>query len=113
MFWPWSRATFTQAAAAFTTRFYVCQGHRRRGTIVAQQGDKQMMVKTVVSPEERHLMIAETAYFLAQERGFTDGDPIADWIEAERRVDSCSSVCAGSSRASSGTSGCSRCRSGR
>jgi hypothetical protein len=36
-----------------------------------------MMVKTVVSPEERHLMIAETAYFLAQEHGFTDGDPIA------------------------------------
>jgi hypothetical protein len=32
-------------------------------------------------------MIAETAYFLAQERGFTGGDPVADWIEAERRVD--------------------------
>ena len=46
-----------------------------------------MIVKTVVNPEERHRMIAETAYFLAQERGFTDGDPIADWIEAERRVD--------------------------
>lgn len=32
-------------------------------------------------------MIAETAYFLAQERGFTAGDPVSDWIEAERRVD--------------------------
>ena len=32
-------------------------------------------------------MIAETAYFLAQERGFTGGDPVSDWIEAERRVD--------------------------
>jgi Protein of unknown function (DUF2934) len=40
-----------------------------------------------VPPEERHRMIAETAYFLAQERGFTDGDPVSDWIEAERRVD--------------------------
>ena len=32
-------------------------------------------------------MIAETAYFLAQERGFAGGDPVSDWIEAERRVD--------------------------
>jgi hypothetical protein len=40
-----------------------------------------------VTPEERHRMIAETAYFLAQERGFAGGDPVSDWIEAERRVD--------------------------
>jgi hypothetical protein len=46
-----------------------------------------MANKTVVTPEERHRMIAETAYFLAHERGFTGGDPVADWIEAERRVD--------------------------
>jgi hypothetical protein len=39
------------------------------------------------TPEERHRMIAETAYFLAHERGFQGGDPVADWIEAERRVD--------------------------
>jgi hypothetical protein len=32
-------------------------------------------------------MIAETAYFLAQERGFHGGDPVSDWVEAERRVD--------------------------
>lgn len=40
-----------------------------------------------ITPEERHRMIAETAYFLAQERGFAGGDPVSDWIEAERRVD--------------------------
>jgi hypothetical protein len=40
-----------------------------------------------VTAEERHRMIAETAYFLAQERGFRNGDPVSDWIEAERRVD--------------------------
>jgi chromosome segregation ATPase len=37
--------------------------------------------------EERHRMIAQTAYFLAQERGFAGGDPVTDWLEAERRVD--------------------------
>jgi hypothetical protein len=46
-----------------------------------------MSGKLGVTPEERHRMIAETAYFLAQERGFTGGDPVSDWIEAERRVD--------------------------
>jgi hypothetical protein len=46
------------------------------------------MLKSLgISREERHRMIAETAYFMAQERGFTGGDPVADWIEAERRVD--------------------------
>ena len=46
-----------------------------------------MTGNAVVTPEERHRMVAETAYFLAQERGFTGGDPFSDWIEAERRVD--------------------------
>jgi len=46
-----------------------------------------MTSKIAVTPEERQRMIAETAYFLAQERGFTGGDPVSDWIEAERRVD--------------------------
>ncbi|RPI64446.1 MAG: DUF2934 domain-containing protein [Lysobacterales bacterium] len=46
-----------------------------------------MTGNTVVTPEERRRMIAETAYFLAQERGFMGGDPVSDWIEAERRVD--------------------------
>jgi hypothetical protein len=46
-----------------------------------------MTDKMGVAPEERHRMIAETAYFLAHERGFTGGDPVSDWIEAERSVD--------------------------
>jgi hypothetical protein len=46
-----------------------------------------MNYRTVVTPEERHRRIAETAYFLAQARNFTGGDPVADWLEAERSVD--------------------------
>ena len=30
--------------------------------------------------------IAEAAYFISMERGFTGGDPLQDWLEAERRV---------------------------
>jgi hypothetical protein len=46
-----------------------------------------MIAKFGIAPEERHRMIAETAYFLAQDRGFVGGDPVTDWLEAERRVD--------------------------
>jgi hypothetical protein len=40
----------------------------------------------VVSAEERERMIAEAAYFKAENRGFRDGDPIQDWIEAETEI---------------------------
>ena len=46
-----------------------------------------MTDKLGVAFDERHRIIAETAYFLAEGRGFAGGDPVADWIEAERKVD--------------------------
>jgi len=39
------------------------------------------------SPELRRQMIEQAAYFRAQQRGFVGCDPVADWIEAEREVD--------------------------
>jgi len=40
-----------------------------------------------VDANERRRMIAEAAYFRAERRGFSGGDPVADWIEAEAEVD--------------------------
>lgn len=40
-----------------------------------------------VSPEERHRMIACTAYFRAERRGFVGGSPAEDWYEAEAEID--------------------------
>ncbi|MGC8508190.1 MAG: DUF2934 domain-containing protein [Thiomonas sp.] len=40
-----------------------------------------------VSPEQRHLMIAEAAFFHAEHNGF-QGDPLADWLAAEAEIDS-------------------------
>lgn len=37
--------------------------------------------------ERRQQMIQETAYFLAEKRGFLGGSPEQDWREAERLVD--------------------------
>lgn len=36
---------------------------------------------------ERHKMIAETAYLIAERRGFVPGHELSDWLAAEREVD--------------------------
>ena len=40
-----------------------------------------------VTPEERRHMIEESAYFRAEQRDFTDSDPVADWLLSEQEVD--------------------------
>jgi hypothetical protein len=40
-----------------------------------------------VSADQRRAMIAEGAYLRAAGRGFTGGDPLADWLASEREVD--------------------------
>ncbi|HEX7080439.1 MAG TPA: DUF2934 domain-containing protein [Gammaproteobacteria bacterium] len=43
---------------------------------------------TIMTDEERRRqMIAEAAYFRAERRGFSGGDPVPDWIEAEAEID--------------------------
>ncbi len=42
---------------------------------------------TEISPEERHRMIAEAAYFMAKERNFEMGDQASDWLKAELEID--------------------------
>jgi hypothetical protein len=37
--------------------------------------------------DERHQMIAFAAYMKAEKRGFKNGDPMADWVNAEKEVD--------------------------
>lgn len=40
-----------------------------------------------VNAEEREQMIAEAAYFRAEQRGFTPGGELDDWLEAELAID--------------------------
>lgn len=42
---------------------------------------------SVPSPQQRHFMIAEAAYFLAECRGFSPNNEWADWFEAEGKID--------------------------
>lgn len=38
-------------------------------------------------PVQRHAMIAEAAFFMAQARGFTPCHELDDWLAAEREVE--------------------------
>ncbi|VFM95910.1 MAG: phasin family protein [Candidatus Kentron sp. G] len=49
---------------------------------------KGNVIKETVSPMEHWKMVAEAAYYRAQERGFIGGDPMGDWMEAEKEVNS-------------------------
>lgn len=42
--------------------------------------------KIAVTPEQRYCMIAEAAYFHAERRGFR-GDPVKDWVAAEKEIE--------------------------
>ncbi len=39
-----------------------------------------------INPDERHRMITLAAYYRAEQRGFVNGDPLQDWLEAEAEV---------------------------
>ncbi|MBA3937026.1 MAG: DUF2934 domain-containing protein, partial [Planctomycetes bacterium] len=41
----------------------------------------------VVNADERRKLIGDAAYFIAQKRGFSGGNPVHDWLLAERQVD--------------------------
>lgn len=45
-----------------------------------------------LSPELRHEMIKEAAYFRAEKRGFQGGDPVSDWLASEQEINSALSM---------------------
>lgn len=47
-----------------------------------------MMTNTGKSDyDRRRQMIAEAAFYRAEKRGFKGGDPVTDWIEAEKEIE--------------------------
>ena len=47
----------------------------------------QVATEGPIDPEVRRLMIAEAAYYCAEQRGFEPGHELEDWLEAEARID--------------------------
>jgi hypothetical protein len=65
---------------------------RAASTATAKKPRKAAEVKSMenaatFTAEQRTQMIRELAYFKAQERGFTAGNPEQDWFEAEAEID--------------------------
>lgn len=44
-------------------------------------------VRAVANEEDRQEMIAIAAYYRAERRGFSGGDAMQDWLEAEAEID--------------------------
>jgi len=44
-------------------------------------------INKISTLEERHRMIETAAYYRAKKRGFSDGDPVKDWLEAEGEIE--------------------------
>jgi hypothetical protein len=64
---------------------------RKKTTVSKAKTRKKAPAKAappkMVSVEERYRMVAESAYYKALNRGFSDGDPQKDWYEAEAEVE--------------------------
>ena len=56
-------------------------------TTTDRPAERATTVAAPLSDDRRHALIAETAYLRAAARGFSGGDPVADWLESEREVD--------------------------
>ena len=46
-----------------------------------------------VAPEDRARWIEVAAYYIAERRGFANGSPDDDWLEAERELDRLIGLC--------------------
>lgn len=56
-------------------------------TAVAAEADLSPERSESSEHPQRHALIAEAAFFIAQERGFAPGHELDDWLAAEREVD--------------------------
>ena len=52
-----------------------------------QSGRKKAEPKQTISPLERWRMVTEAAYYHAQKRGLLGGNPMEDWLAAEKEID--------------------------
>jgi hypothetical protein len=85
----------TEGGERFSADFGIEQGEQPMAEGTQGRGKKTSekttaegaAAKQAVSPMERWRMIGEAAYYRAQKRGFLEGNPIQDWLEAEKEID--------------------------
>lgn len=60
---------------------------QRRNSTETQQPETPV-VQGGATPIEREQMVAVAAYYHAEQRGFSPGQEMEDWLEAERELES-------------------------
>jgi hypothetical protein len=61
---------------------------RKRTTAAkAESATEATAINRRITWDDRQRMIAETAYYRAERRGFSGGDTVHDWLAAEAEVD--------------------------
>jgi len=69
------------AAAAKTSRA------KTRAMALSSDQDAQSPMLDQAGASQRHAMVAEAAFFIAQSRGFLPDRQLDDWLAAEHEVD--------------------------
>lgn len=60
---------------------------RLKSNSAANPGKEPKMPEQALTPQQRRHYIEVAAYYVAERRGFCDGDAMADWIAAEQEID--------------------------
>ncbi len=80
-----SRLTKTQTTTALPTPM------RKAGQSTSNDASKPNSIlkssATPITPETRRLMVAEAAYYIAENRGFESGHEVEDWLLAEKQIE--------------------------
>ena len=81
--------TATRSAAVPTSK-RAAPAARRTPTTTAKTKDeatRQMASCPSIDPERRRNYVEVAAYYIAQRRGFVNGDETNDWLAAEEEID--------------------------
>ena len=59
----------------------------KQSTTQSKVSNKQKSNVAPINKDDRQTMISEAAYYLAEKRGFNEGNPVHDWFEAEKHIE--------------------------
>ena len=78
----------TGQGKAVTKKPPAMQSMQSTKRVVRKRSNAPQAKPSTIAPEERHQLIAQTAYLIAEQRGFAPGHELDDWLRAEAEVES-------------------------
>lgn len=82
-----AESTAPVAAAATKSTSAAAVAAATKGKATRPSASQKPGTPTVITSEERHRLIAEAAYLIAEKRGFQGGSPEQDWYDAVAQID--------------------------